>query len=326
MKKSDLKFMVQLHPRDIILLIAVLTETKPIASLVVPLEVEGWLKKFCSKNHVFIQEDGPRDSFQTRVSVSLYSEKLRLKKEFDIFRSFLTKKAQHIPEWKNLMKGLTWVEGAMYDYPECCIKLHAEKGPSSRARAYMQLLSSGRDQSVPIEFWAVAHAPCSSTCVKTLELGRKYLDSLNEFSNVLKEYVKSRLLLPRFYQTGGGRFIELELLDYQDHQQKLAVSKERFENEARTHLPEPVQITLCRVPKPYVLLSATENPPYKMAFPNPEMIGTVWLAYTPGYGAYMVNAENSRLALYITSDRWLPEVGEEWKSISNYRIFKSKKR
>ncbi len=325
MKKSDLKLMVQLHPKDIILLIAVLSKIKPIASLVVSLEVEEWLQKFCSKNHIFIQEDGPRDSFQTRVSISLYPEKLHLKRELGSFRSFLTKKAQRTPEWNNLMKGLTWVEGTMYNYPECCIKLHAEKGPSSRARAYEQLLNSGRDQSVPIEFWAVAHAPCSSTCVKTLELGRKYLDSLNEFSDVLKQHVESRLLLPRFYQTGGGRFIELEQLNYQEHQQKLTVSKEKFEKEARTHLPEPVQTLLCKVPRPYVLFSATEKPPYRMVFPNPEMVGTMWLAYAPGHGAYIVNAENSRLTLYVTSDKWLPSVGEEWRSKSNFRIYKSKK-
>jgi len=325
MKKSDMKFIVQLHPKDIILLIAVLTKTKPIASLVVPLKIEEWLKKFCSRNDIFIQEDGPRDSFQTRVSVSLYPEKLHLKRELDSFRYFLNKKAQQVPEWKNLVKGLVWVEGAMYDYPECCIKLHAEEGPSSRARAYEQLLSSGRDQSVPIEFWAFAHAPCSSTCIKTLELGRKYLDSLNEFSDVLKEHIESRLLLPRFYQTGGGRFIELKQLSYQKHQQKLMVSKEKFEKEARAHLPEPVQTLLCKVPRPYVLISATEKPPYKMAFPNPEMMGTMWLAFAPGYGAYMVNAQNSQLALYITSDKWLPIVGEKWKSESNYRIYKSKR-
>jgi hypothetical protein len=213
-----------MHPRDIILLIAILTKTKPIASLVVPLEVEEWLKKFCSKKHIFIQENGPRDFFQTRVSVSLYSEKLHLRKEFDVFRSFLAKKVQLTLERKKLVKGLTWVEGAMYDYPECCIELHAEEGSSSRARAYEQLLNSNKDQSVPIEFWAVAHAPCSSTCAKTLKLGRKYLDSLNEFSNTLREYVESRLLLPRFYQTGGGRFVELERLNYNEYQQKLMVS------------------------------------------------------------------------------------------------------
>jgi hypothetical protein len=75
-----------------------------------------------------------------------------------------------------------------------------------------------------------------------------------------------------------------------------------------------------------VLVRATEKSPYKIAFPNPEMVGTRWLAYTPGYGAYMVNAENSRLAFYVASDKWLPLVGEEWKSESNYRIYKSKER
>lgn len=103
----------------------------------------------------------------------------------------------------------------------------------------------------------------------------------------------------------------------------MAVARKKFEKEACLHLPEPVKITLCKVPRPYVLVDKSEEPPYKTVFPNLEMIGTMWLAYTSGYGVYMVNAENSKFALYITSDKWFPEVGKEWHSQSNFRIYKS---
>jgi len=179
-------------------------------------------------------------------------------------------------------------------------------------RVYEEFLDSGRDQSIPVEFWAVAHAPCSSDCGKTLELGRKYLGAVAEFSKSLRGHVESRLLLPGFYQTGGGRFISFQPLDYDPHRDEISVSEEQFEEEARSHLPEPVKIILCNVPRPYVLVEVPEEPPYKMAFPNPDMIGTMWLAYTPGFGAYMVNAKTRQLALYITSDRWIQKVGEEW--------------
>ena len=69
--------------------------------------------------------------------------------------------------YSELMKALIKLEGTSLGYPNCCVELHAEKGPPSRARAYEEFLESGRDQSIPVEFWAVAHAPCSSNCTRT---------------------------------------------------------------------------------------------------------------------------------------------------------------
>ena len=54
----------------------------------------------------------------------------------------------------------------------------------------------------------------------------------------------SRLLLPRFYQTGGARFVDIELLEYEKHEDGLLVSQEGFETEARSRLPEPVEMVL----------------------------------------------------------------------------------
>jgi len=112
-------------------------------------------------------------------------------------------------------------------------------------------------------------------------------------------------------------------IDYDQHRQNFAVSRERFCKDVRQYLPEPIEVALCEVPKPYVLVEAPETPPYKTSFPNPDMIGAMWLAYTPGYGAYMINAKTGQLALYITSDKWIPKVGEEWRSESNFRIYRS---
>jgi len=262
------------------------------------------------------------------MTVSSRREKVKLKRTFDDFRSFLSKNPQ-LPIKRDLSKGLTRVEGAMYDYPECCVELHAEEGPSSRSRAYEEFLDSKTDKSIPVEFWAVAHAPCSSNCKRTLELGKRYLDAVAEYSESLVEYLESRLLLPRFYQTGGGRFIELQPLDYDQHRDELAVSKEEFINKAVSCLSEPVEIALCEVPRPYVLVGTDwiqEEPPYKTAFPNPDMIGTMWLGFSPGLGAYMVNAKTEQLALNITSDRWIPRVGEEWRSESNFRVYSPKRK
>jgi hypothetical protein len=139
----------------------------------------------------------------------------------------------------DLRRALARLEGAAYGYPECCVEFHVEKGPTSRARAYEEFLESGKDQSIPIEFWAVAHAPCSQICGETLELGRRYLDAIAEYSEVLKDQVEARLLLPRFYQTGGGRFIDLKPLDYDSCKELLAVSREQFERDAGQRLPTP---------------------------------------------------------------------------------------
>ena len=257
-------------------------------------------------------------------SAKLRRDLLKIRSSFDkVRRNPVISSKRRI--CSDFLKALTRIEGEMFGYPECCIEFHAEKGPLSRLRAYEEFLDSGRDQSVPVEFWAVAHAPRSSDCKKTLELGGKYLGAVAEFSKSLKGHVESRLLLPRFYQTGGSRFINLQLLDYDQHRDEISVSKEQFEEEARSHLPEPVKIILYNVPRPYVLVEVPEQPPYKMAFPNPDIVGTMWLAYTPGFGAYMANAKTRQLALYIISDRWIQKVGEEWRSASNFRIYKSAK-
>jgi hypothetical protein len=223
----------------------------------------------------------------------------------------------------DIKRTLARLEGAAYGYPECCVEFHVEKGPPSRARAYEEFLDSGKDQLIPIEFWAVAHAPCSSTCWETLELGRRYLDAIAEYSEDLKDQVEAKLLLPRFYQTGGGRFIDLKPLDYDSCKELLAVSREQFERDAGQRLPRPFEIILCEIPRPYVLVEAKEEPPYKTSFPNPDMVGTMWLAYSPGFGAYMVNAKTGKVALHILSDEWIPKVGEGWRSKSNFRIYSS---
>lgn len=328
---QDLEQLTKLHVRDIISFAAVLKREKPAASLVVPLEVKEWFVRFCDKCNLIHFEERPHDSYQSWIFVCYDEEVAALKKKIEEFSlSLATLKGKLATfscgkAYSEVKKALTVAEGAMYGYPECCVESYAAQGPASRARAYEEFLEKGRGQTIPIEFWAVAHAPCSSDCRETIELGKRYLDAVAELSESLREHVESRLLLPRFYQTGGGRFIEFKPLDYNRVRGKLAVSREEFERDARARLPEPVEVVLCEVPRPYVLVAAREEPPYKVAFPNPDMVGTMWLAYTPGYGAYMVNAKTGRVALYVVSDKWIPMVGEEWRSKSNFRVYKATK-
>jgi len=326
-KDSDLQHLSSLHVRDIIWLVAVIMKVKPMSTLVVPLEAKGWFKGFYENYNLVEAKDHTSDSHQTSITVCRDERTAELRNELEEIHSIIDegKRNPISPAgsiYDRFSKALTRIEGVAYGYPECCVEFHAEHGPSSRARAYEQFLESGRDQSIPIEFWAVAHAPCSSTCHKTLELGRKYLNAVAEFSTSLRNNVEARLLLPRFYQTGGGRFIEIQPLDYECGG-VVAVSMDQFEKDARQRLPEGIEIILCEVPRPYALVDASEGPTYKTAFPNPDMIGTMWIAYSPGFGAYMVNARTGELALYTSSDRWIPKVGEEWRSKSNFRIYKS---
>ena len=280
-KKSDFQSLASLHVGDIIWLVAVITRVKPIATLVIPLEVHKWVQQFSDHHNLVSFKDGPSDSCQARVAVCPDEETAKSRKALKRIRSLVDEVARDTAisrenkAYRGLTKALTRLEGVTFGYPDCCVEFHAGKGPSSRARAYEEFLESGRDQSIPVEFWAVAHAPCNPNCTGTLELGRKYLDALANFSEKLRDHVEQRLLLPRFYQTGGGRFIELQPLDYDPHEQRLFVSKEGFEMEARQHLPEPIEITLCEVPRPYVLVEASERLPYKTSFPNPDMIGTM---------------------------------------------------
>ena len=329
LKETDFQSLASLHARDIVWLMAVIMRVKPMATLVIPLKVQKRFNQFCDRHSLISFEDEPTDSYQARVAVCSDEDAAKSRKALKRIRSLINGVVRDAAisreneAYSGLTKALTRLEGMTFGYPDCCVDFHAEMGPSSRARAYEEFLESGRDQSIPVEFWAVAHAPCSSSCKRTLQLGRKYLDALAGFPERLRDQVEQRLLLPRFYQTGGSRFIDLRPVDYDQHKGNLAVSKERFFEDAQQHLPEPIEVVLCEAPKPYVLIDAPETPPYKTSFPNPDMIGAMWLAYTPGYGAYMINAETGQLALYITSDKWIPEVGEEWRSESNFRIYRS---
>jgi len=327
--ETDFQSLATFHARDIIWLVAVITTLKPIATLVIPLKAQEWFEQFCGRHDLTSFEDGPRDSYQARMAVCSDGEARESRQALRRIRSLIdeVRRSAATPHkhraYSELTKALTRLEGTMFGYPDCCVDFHAEKGPSSRAKAYEEFLELGGDQSIPVEFWAVAHAPCSSRYKRTIELGSKYLDALASFSERLRDHVEQRLLLPRFYQTGGGKFIDLRPVDYDQGRQNFPVSRERFCKDARQYLPEPIEVVLCEVPKPYVLVEAPETPPYKTSFPNPDMIGAMWLAYSPGYGAYMINAETGQLALYITSDKWIPKVGEEWRSGSNFRIYRS---
>jgi len=332
-EEPHLQPLAGLHVRDIVWLAAVIRKVKPMATLVVPLDAKEWFQRFCKQMGIISFEDEPSPSPSHQVILTICPDKeaskLRrisrdLRSLFDeaIKSPIISPREKRIR--REFRKTMTVFEGAMFGYPECCVEFHAKESPSSRARVYEEFLESGMDQSIPIEFWAVAHAPCSSICQETRRLGREYLHTVAELSESLRNHVVSRLLLPRFYQTGGGRFIDLQPLDYEQHQGEVAISKEQFERDAQSRLPEPMEIVLCEVPRPFVLVDGPEEPPYKTLFPNPEMIGTMWLAYTPGLGAYMVNAKTGQLALYIASTQWIPKVGEEWRSKANFRIYRSR--
>jgi len=331
-EEPHLQPLAGLHARDIVWLAAVIQKVKPMATLIVPLDMKMWLQQFCEQMDIipFEDEPSPSPSHQVILTICPDEEASKLRRNSRDLRSlfdeaskspFFSPRERRIR--REFRRAMTIFEGTMFGYPECCVELHAKEGPSSRARAYEEFLELGMDQSIPLEFWAVAHAPCSSTCQETLRLGREYLNAVAELSGSLKDHVVSRLLLPRFYQTGGGRFIDLQPLDYEQHRGEVAIPKEQFEGDARSRLPEPMEAVLCEVPRPFVLVDGPEEPPYKTLFPNPEMVGTMWLAYTPGLGAYMVNAKTGQLALYIVSAKWIPKIGEEWRSQANFRIYRS---
>ncbi|MBO3798541.1 MAG: hypothetical protein QW506_02780 [Thermoproteota archaeon] len=57
-EEPKLKPLANLQARDIVLLITVIMGVKPIATLVVPLEVKGWLQRFCERHGLICFEDG----------------------------------------------------------------------------------------------------------------------------------------------------------------------------------------------------------------------------------------------------------------------------
>ncbi|MFB0504537.1 MAG: DUF483 domain-containing protein [Candidatus Bathyarchaeia archaeon] len=71
--------------------------------------------------------------------------------------------------------------GKALGYPDCCIEAYDKGGRIglvSRHNFLKELIDLQLDEKMLVEFWAVAHVPCSVKYQESINLGKRYLDAV----------------------------------------------------------------------------------------------------------------------------------------------------
>ena len=70
-KEPHLQPLAGLHARGIVWLAAVIRRVKPMATMVVPLDVKDWLQRFCEQMDIISFEDEPSPSPSHQVILTI---------------------------------------------------------------------------------------------------------------------------------------------------------------------------------------------------------------------------------------------------------------
>ena len=182
--------------------------------------------------------------------------------------------------------------GEILGYPGCCVANYVAKGAVRAWHDFhRELINMKMDQRMPIEFWAIYHVPCSPKCVRSLELGRKYLDTVKVFSMELYAKVFHDLNSSHLAFSVGRRFIDFKEVDSHVSPKVIAEVKRR--------LPTPRQVVVGEILRPFSYFTWSKGE-YKLIV-TPEIIGRKVIACSPGYGVLVVD-EKLRVFIYVTKD------------------------
>lgn len=101
--------------------------------------------------------------------------------------------------------------GELLGYPRCCVEKFIERGVAGARRSFhRQLIGKGLDMRVPIEFWAIYHTPCSIDCGSSMDLGRRYIESVRRISMDDYRWVVSRLESTYLAYSVGSRYVSFK--------------------------------------------------------------------------------------------------------------------
>ena len=200
--------------------------------------------------------------------------------------------------------------GLLLGYPKCCVDEYVSRGAVDTWYDYFSsLISSGMCEEVPLELWAVYHAPCSPKCRETLRLGREYLEAVERFSSTLYRRVMEGLSSNHLLYSVGRRFIEYREID--------APIPHAFYELAFKLLGEP-RVTAGLVLRPYVYFEWMEEP-YRLVFTK-RIEGLKYVAYSPGHGLLVVDEDLEVLAYVTVKALGIPD---RYSSIL-FRVYRSR--
>ncbi len=192
--------------------------------------------------------------------------------------------------------------GKALGYPECCIDSYISLGSSgaaARHKFFRELIEEGRDQSMPIEFWAIFHVPCSASCQRSIELGRAYLEAVRGYSNALFKSVTKKLRCSHLAYSVGERFLDYEPVPEDTHTFEPS-AKENAIEKSREMIGSAAEVELSNVKRPFLYVDE-EYDNVKLHL-TPRIIGTRWIAYSPGNGVLIQDTKTDEVFLFLNAD------------------------
>jgi len=202
--------------------------------------------------------------------------------------------------------------GGLLGYPECCVKSYVKRGPAKAWYCYQkELIELGLDQEMPIELWAIYHAPCSATCEASIKLGEEYLIAVKGASEKLYRKVVSELSSSHLAYSIGRRF-----LDFHETKRSIEPSVEKF---VAKKLLEPYYILYGKILRPFIYCKWEEGE-FKLNITR-EIEGYKYIAYSPGEGVLVF--DNS-LKIYIYLTKKILRKDSVQYSLTAFRIYRTK--
>ncbi|HDH07366.1 MAG TPA: DUF483 domain-containing protein, partial [Thermoproteales archaeon] len=216
-----------------------------------------------------------------------------------------------IQAYKTKFPGRDVKLGKLLGYPPCCVENYSKLGPLNAWYKFQQeLIRRGLDQKMPIEYWVCYHVPCSLTCSKTIELGRKYLKAVKKNSLKLYEKVINELSSSHLAYSVGRRFLDFKTLDKKPSKEVLSKIS-RF-------LSQPFQIEVGYILRPFSYFTWSQDK-YMIIFTK-DVEGVKTIVYKEGETTLVL--DEKRVYLY-TSREILSEKSKKYSSTA-FRVYRTK--
>ena len=201
--------------------------------------------------------------------------------------------------------------GKALGYPECCIEAHVKGdvwGLVARHNFFKELIDLGLDDRMPVEFWAIAHIPCSVNCQESLKLGRKYLDAVRSYSSTLYDLTVKKLCGSYLAYSVGERFLCFEEVSQEEYSPELRNEYGVVSNVAGKLVSDNVKLALGNVHTP-LIYSDYESYPIRLRL-VPDLVGLKWIAYSPKEGMLVRDMGRNEIYLYGLLKWMLPNEYE----------------
>ena len=215
--------------------------------------------------------------------------------------------------------------GKALGYPECCIKAFEEGGKVGLIARYIffkELIDLGLDERMPVEFWAVAHVPCSAGCKESLRLGRKYLEAVKSYSSSLYSSILNKLRVSYLAYSVGERFLSFKEIPQDQFSPELEEEYDKILNRSKKLISKDVKLILGDVQRPMVYADY-EDYPIRIRL-IPRLKGLKWISYAPEVGMMVRDVKTNEVYLYGMLNWMLPN---EYKEIMDTvcRVYKCRK-